>query len=183
MSSKIRFGLSPGALAVFAAAGLAWMADVPAAPGGGAVLHGGGATFPAPLYQRWIDDFAKHNPAARISYEKLGSGEGVRRFLAEELDFAASDAALSDEQIAQAKRGARLVPATAGLVVLAYNLKGLAAPLQLPRAVYEDIFARSPAGTTPASRPPTPPPSCPPKASPSSPARTAAARPGLSPII
>ena len=105
------------------------------------MLHGGGATFPAPLYQRWIDDFAKHNPAARISYEKLGSGEGVRRFLAEELDFAASDAALSDEQIAQAKRGARLVPATAGLVVLAYNLKGLAAPLQLPRAVYEDIFA------------------------------------------
>ena len=125
--------------AVLCAAGMAAGADAQA--GGLLALNGAGATFPAPLYQRWIDDFAKRSPNIQIVYKGVGSGEGTRRFLAEELDFAGSDAALSDEQMAQVKRGARLVPATAGVIVLAYHVQGLAAPLKLPRAVYEDIFA------------------------------------------
>ncbi len=104
-------------------------------------LRGGGATFPAPLYQSWIVDFTKKHPDSKISYQATGSGEGVRGFLAEELDFAGSDAALSDEQIANVKRGAQLVPMTAGIIVLAYHVQGLSGPLKLPRNVYEDIFA------------------------------------------
>ncbi|MDD4913970.1 MAG: phosphate ABC transporter substrate-binding protein PstS [Methylococcales bacterium] len=104
-------------------------------------LHGAGATFPAPLYQHWIKAYTAQYPDARISYAAVGSGEGIRGFLAEELDFAGSDAALSDEQMAEVSRGAILAPATAGIIVLAYHVKGLNGPLKLSRAVYTDIFA------------------------------------------
>jgi phosphate transport system substrate-binding protein len=107
----------------------------------GIVLRGAGATFPAPLYERWIQTYRREHPEVAISYEAVGSGEGQRRFLAGTVDFGASDAALSDEQIARAKTGARMLPVTAGIVVLAYNLPGLSAPLKLGRDVYVDIFA------------------------------------------
>src|SRR5262245_7244833 len=104
-------------------------------------LRGAGATFPAPLYERWARLYAREHRGITIAYDPVGSGEGQRRFLAEAVDFGASDAALSDEQIARARPGARLVPVTAGIVVLAYNLPGLGAPLQLSRDVCGDIFA------------------------------------------
>src|SRR5262249_27762024 len=95
---------------------------------------------PAPLYKKWIAEWAKREPATQIDYRDVGSGEGARRFIANAVDFGASDAALSDEQIAKVKPGVKLVPATAGMVVLAYNLPGLQAPLKLSRAVYADIL-------------------------------------------
>ncbi|WP_348757890.1 phosphate ABC transporter substrate-binding protein PstS [Candidatus Methylocalor cossyra] len=104
-------------------------------------LRGAGATFPAPLYKKWIEVYGKQNPRVAITYEAVGSGEGIRRFLAEQVDFAGSDAALSDEQIAQVARGVRMIPVTAGLVVLAYNLPGLTGPLKLSREAYVDILA------------------------------------------
>jgi len=143
MSSATTITRGTWSLIFCAIASLAGMVDASFAQGGNPELHGGGATFPAPLYQRWIDTLAKNRPDLRISYAVVGSGEGIRGFLAEELDFAGSDAALSDEQIAQVKRGVRLVPATAGLIVLAYHVKGLTGPLKLPRDVYEGIFTGS----------------------------------------
>jgi len=106
------------------------------------VLHGAGATFPAPLYKKWIGVFTAQNPDVSIEYQEVGSGEGVRRFLAQGVDFGASDGALTDEEIAKTPGGARLVPATAGMVVLAYNLPGLGGDLKLSRDVYVDIFLR-----------------------------------------
>jgi phosphate transport system substrate-binding protein len=105
------------------------------------LLRGAGATLPAPLYKRWIEAYRKVEPATRIEYAEVGSGEGTKRFLAEMVDFGATDAALSDEQMAEAKQGVRLVPATAGMVVLAYNLPGIGETLKLSRDVYVDIFA------------------------------------------
>jgi len=140
MSSKNRFGRGPCGLIFFTFVCLAGMVEGSSAQAGGMELRGGGATFPAPLYQHWISAFSKQSPKFQISYKEVGSGEGMRGFLGEELDFAGSDAALSDEQMAQVKRGARLVPATAGLIVLAYHVKGLNGPLKLPRDVYIDIF-------------------------------------------
>lgn len=107
---------------------------------GPVALRGAGATFPAPLYQKWIDVYAKANPTLAIEYQAVGSGEGVKRFLENSVDFGASDAALSDEQIAKAPRGATLVPATAGAIVLAYNLPDVKGTLKLSREVYADIF-------------------------------------------
>ena len=105
------------------------------------MLRGAGATFPAPLYEAWIKRFTQQYPDVTLVYDAVGSGEGQRRFLAQSVDFGASDAALTDEQIAAARSGATLVPVTAGMVVLAYNLPDLGGPLRLPRDVYVDMFA------------------------------------------
>jgi phosphate transport system substrate-binding protein len=103
-------------------------------------VRGAGATFPAPLYKKWLEQYRHQHPDVKISYEAVGSGEGTERFLAQAVDFGASDAALSDEQIAKVDRGVRLIPTTAGSIVLAYNLRGVS-DLELSRDVYVDIFA------------------------------------------
>ncbi|HUN68277.1 MAG TPA: phosphate ABC transporter substrate-binding protein PstS [Burkholderiales bacterium] len=104
------------------------------------LLRGAGATFPAPLYKKWIAEYARVEPKTAIDYKEVGSGEGTKRFLERAVDFGASDAGLSDEQLARA-RDAKLVPTTAGMIALVYNLPGLAGPLKLPRAVYPEILA------------------------------------------
>jgi len=102
-------------------------------------LEGAGASFPAPLYQRWAEDFGKANPEVRVRYESVGSGAGVEQFIQHVVDFGASDAAMKDEEIARVEEGVLMLPATAGSVVLAYNLPGIAG-LELPREVYPQIF-------------------------------------------
>lgn len=106
-------------------------------------IVGAGATFPAPLYQRWFIDYRQVRPDQIFAYDAVGSGEGVDRFLAGTVDFGASDAALSDKDLAQVdpKRGALMIPMTAGMVVLAYNIPGVGEGLTLKRDVYRDIFA------------------------------------------
>ncbi len=142
-----------GMLAAALAAGLlAACGDKPAetaqaptaAPTAGSVaLVGAGATFPAPLYKRWIIDFGELRKDLRITYEPVGSGEGIKRFLEGSVDFGASDAALSDKDLAKVdpNRGALMIPMTAGMVVLAYNIPGVTEGLTLARDVYVDIFA------------------------------------------
>ena len=110
------------------------------APASKVRLEGAGATFPALLYKKWIALYAAQHPEVVIDYKDVGSGEGVRRFLAGNVDFGASDGALTDEQLASVARGARLVPVTAGIVALAYNVPGLGGELNLSRDVYTDIF-------------------------------------------
>lgn len=104
-------------------------------------LHGEGATFPAPLYERWIKAYQKLNPGTFVNYSAVGSGEGINRFMSGAVDFAGSDAAISDEAIAKVNRGVLVIPATAGMVVLAYNIPGYTGELKLPRDVYADIFS------------------------------------------
>jgi phosphate transport system substrate-binding protein len=115
------------------------------APVGGILLKGAGATFPAPLYKRWFQTYQQAHPQVAVAYDAVGSGEGIRRFLGNKLeageavDFGASDAAMQDEDIAKASRGVVLLPATAGGVVLAYNLPDVPV-LKLTRAAYSGIF-------------------------------------------
>ncbi|HEY9644960.1 MAG TPA: phosphate ABC transporter substrate-binding protein PstS [Chroococcidiopsis sp.] len=94
-----------------------------------ASLSGAGASFPAPLYQRWFSEFNKQQSGVQISYQSVGSGAGVEQYLAGTVDFGASDAPLTDEekQSFKAKYGADpiQVPMTGGAVVLAYNLPGV----------------------------------------------------------
>jgi phosphate transport system substrate-binding protein len=141
MSFKINFGKCPLGIIFFTVVSITGIAESTTTQAASVELQGAGSTFSAPLFQRWISDFTKQHPNLQINYKAVGSGEGIRGFLAEELDFAGSDAALSDEQITQVKRGAQLVPATAGIIVIAYHVKDLNGQLKLPRAVYEDIFA------------------------------------------
>ncbi len=84
--------------------------------------------------------------ARAVSYEAVGSGEGIRRFIGrnvsdhERVDFGASDAAMTDAEMAAVDRGALLLPATAGGVVLAYNVPGFDGELKLSRDAYARIF-------------------------------------------
>ncbi len=111
-----------------------------ALPAGTLQLQGAGATFPAPLYKKWLEEYQKRTSDVALSYESIGSGEGTKRFLEGGVDFGASDAALSDEESAQVARGVQLLPMVAGSIVLAYNLEGLGGDLKLKRDVYVDMF-------------------------------------------
>ncbi|HEY0792735.1 MAG TPA: phosphate ABC transporter substrate-binding protein PstS [Chthoniobacterales bacterium] len=102
-------------------------------------LQGAGATFPAPIYQRWIAEYAKAHPGVQINYQGIGSGAGIKQFTQGLVDFGASDAAMKDEEMAAVKPGAVLIPATAGSIVLAYNLPGVT-KLKLSRTAYAGIF-------------------------------------------
>jgi phosphate transport system substrate-binding protein len=102
-------------------------------------LQGAGATFPAPLYQRWIAEYTKANPDVQINYQGVGSGAGIKQFTQNLVSFGASDAAMKDAEIAAVKQGVVLIPATAGSIVLAYNLPGVE-NLKLSREAYVGIF-------------------------------------------
>jgi phosphate transport system substrate-binding protein len=103
-------------------------------------LQGTGATFPAPLYQRWFSEYNKLHPTVQINYQALGSGAGVKQFQDGLVNFGASDAAMTDEEIAAVKNGVVLLPMTAGSIVLSYNLPGAAKELKLSREAYVGIF-------------------------------------------
>lgn len=102
-------------------------------------LVGAGASFPAPLYQRWFQEISQGVPNLQIDYQSVGSGAGVERFTQGLVNFGASDVAMKDDEIAKVERGVYMLPMTAGSIVLAYNLDGVE-NLQLPRDVYIDIF-------------------------------------------
>lgn len=102
-------------------------------------LSGAGATFPAPLYQRWAVEYNKANPDVQVNYQSVGSGAGVKQFTAGTVDFGASDAAMKDAEIAKMPNGVVMIPATAGSVVLAYNLPGVK-DLKLSREAIVGIF-------------------------------------------
>ena len=103
-------------------------------------LQGTGATFPAPFYQRWFAEYHKLHPEVQINYQPLGSGAGVKQFTDKLVDFGASDAAMTDDEIKQVKDGVVMLPMTAGSIVLGYNLPGFTGDLRLSREAYAGIF-------------------------------------------
>ena len=103
-------------------------------------LQGTGATFPAPFYQRWFAEYHKLHPEVQINYQALGSGAGVKQFTEKLVDFGASDAAMTDDEIKEVKDGVVMLPMTAGSVVLGYNLPGFTGDLRLSRDAYIGIF-------------------------------------------
>lgn len=98
------------------------LAFVPSAALAGPALNGAGATFPAPLYQRWFQDYAA--TGGRVNYQSVGSGAGVRQFVAGTVDFAASDEPISSKDANKIKRGYVQFPATGGIIAVAYNKPG-----------------------------------------------------------
>ena len=104
------------------------------------LLNGAGATFPYPLYSKWFSEYAKHNPAVKLNYQSIGSGGGVRQLLDQTIDFGASDAPMTDEQLSKAKQPVLHIPTALGSVVITYNLPELKKPLNLDGAVIAEIF-------------------------------------------
>lgn len=90
-----------------------------------AQLTGAGATFPAPIYQAWFDDYNKKvAKGVQINYQAVGSGGGIQQFTANTVDFGATDAPMSNDELSKAA-DAQHVPTVIGAVVLAYNLSGV----------------------------------------------------------
>lgn len=112
--------------------------SAPAGGGSAASINGAGATAPNPVYQRWFQDYNKQNPGVQISYDSVGSGAGVQRFVQQVVDFAGTDDPLKAEDRAKipAERGGAVqIPSTGLFVVLAYNLQGVD-NLKLSREAY-----------------------------------------------
>jgi phosphate transport system substrate-binding protein len=103
-------------------------------------LQGTGATFPAPIYKRWFQEYNRLHPDVQINYQATGSGAGKRQFTEGLVDFGASDAAMTDDEIKKVSGEVLLLPLTAGSIVLAYNVKGAGDGLKLSREVYAGIF-------------------------------------------
>lgn len=97
----------------------------PAQPHAGMLLKGAGATFPAPVYAKWFTNFRRENPNVDISYDAIGSEAGVRRLLAGEVDFGASDSPQAIHELSPVEEKKYLFfPSVAGAVVPIVNLPG-----------------------------------------------------------
>jgi len=102
-------------------------------------LTGSGASFPFPLYSAWFKAFSGKHPGMAVDYQAKGSGGGIQDFINHTVDFAASDAAMTDEDMAKVPGGVQLLPMTGGEIALAYNVAGVKG-LKLPREIYAGIF-------------------------------------------
>ena len=107
-------------------------------------INGAGATFPFPLYSRWFYDYAAVDKSAQFNYQAIGSGGGIKQITSKTVDFGASDAILSDEQLAAAP-GLQMFPSVAGAEVIAYNLTGadgkpITTTLKFPYTALADIY-------------------------------------------
>jgi phosphate transport system substrate-binding protein len=110
--------------------------------GGQAItLNGAGATFPFPLIDTWRVEYQSVNPSISVNYQSIGSGGGVRQFTERTVDFGASDAPLTQEEMQALASTPVHIPETIGSVVAAYNLPGLDKGLKLTGPVLADIFA------------------------------------------
>jgi phosphate transport system substrate-binding protein len=108
-------------------------------------LNGAGATFPAPLYTKWFDEYYKLT-GAKINYQAIGSGGGITQITEGTVDFGASDGIMTAEQQAKAEslHGPILhIPMTSGAVAIVYNLAGIGTgQLKLTGDVLADIYLK-----------------------------------------
>jgi len=115
-------------------------------PGGGSSgsgsvsLQGAGATFPNPLYQKWLSEYGKVHPNVKIDYQSIGSGGGIKQIKEQTVDFGASDSPMKDEDLKSAPGEILHIPTVLGAVVITYNLQGLSKPLRFSPEVIADIF-------------------------------------------
>jgi phosphate transport system substrate-binding protein len=111
-----------------------------AAEGGAIHLQGAGATFPNPLYQKWLSEYGKAHPDVKIDYQSIGSGGGIKQIKEQTVDFGASDAPMKDDDLKSAPGELLHIPTVLGAVVVTYNLQGVAQPLRFSPQSIADIF-------------------------------------------
>lgn len=111
-------------------------------PGG--QINGAGATFPYPIYSKWFNEYAKLNKDAKINYQSIGSGGGIKQITEGTVDFGASDSPMSNEEIEKAntKNNNNIIhiPTVIGSVVLTYNIPGVDKNINLTPEAISQIF-------------------------------------------
>ncbi len=126
--------------------GLVVGSPAPSTGGSGSAItiNGAGATFPFPLYSRWFYDYQAVDKSVRFNYQAIGSGGGIKQITSKTVDFGASDAILTSDQLSAAP-GLQMFPSVAGAEVIAYNLTGsdgkqITSTLKFPHTALADIY-------------------------------------------
>lgn len=102
------------------------------------LINGAGSTFTYPICSKWFDVYSKEHPGIHFNYQSIGSGGGIRMITQKTVDFGASDAPMTDEQL-KAAPGILHFPTVMGADVLAYNVPGVKT-LKLTGPLVADIF-------------------------------------------
>ncbi|HZS59323.1 MAG TPA: phosphate ABC transporter substrate-binding protein PstS [Gemmatimonadaceae bacterium] len=105
----------------------------------GADLTGAGATFPYPLYSKWFAEYAA-KAGVKINYQSIGSGGGIRQLTEGTVDFGASDAPMSDDEMSKLKTPVFHIPTVLGAVTITYNAPEITQPLKLTGEVIAQIY-------------------------------------------
>jgi phosphate transport system substrate-binding protein len=101
-------------------------------------LQGAGATFPKPIYEKWVSEYQKINPNIKINYTANGSGAGQKAILDNTSDFGATDDPMKDEDLKNTD--ILHIPTVLGAVVLTYNLPDVKEPLKLTADTIAGIY-------------------------------------------
>ena len=108
------------------------------------LINGAGATFPAPIYQKWFSDFRSVDPSAQINYQAIGSGGGIQQVTQGTVDFGATDGPMNDDQLKayREKHGFDILhfPTVLGAVVPTYNVPGITESLNFTPEALAGIF-------------------------------------------
>lgn len=106
-------------------------------------LNGAGATFPYVIYSKWFDVYHAQT-GIEFNFQSIGSGGGIKQVIEGTVDFGATDAPMTDEQLKEAreKQGSDIlhIPTVLGAVVVSYNLPGIGTGLRLSPEVLAGIF-------------------------------------------
>jgi len=103
-------------------------------------LNGAGATFPNPIYSKWVLEYHTAHPTVEINYQAIGSGGGIRQFTDHTVDFGASDGPMTDAQIQAVNGNVYHLPTVLGSVVPTYNIPGVTAQLRFNGDVLAGIW-------------------------------------------
>src|SRR5947199_6466404 len=103
-------------------------------------LNGAGATFPNIIYQNWILTYNQAHPDAKLNYQSIGSGGGIRQFSDGTVDFGGTDAPMTDSAIAAINGNVFHIPTVLGAVVAADTLPEVLQPIRSSPDVLADIF-------------------------------------------
>ncbi len=102
-------------------------------------LNGAGSTFIYPLASKWFSEYKKKT-GVQIDYQSIGSGAGIREFLAGSVDFGASDATISEDDLRRTRAPILHLPATIGAVAVVYNIPGVPSGMKLTPEILAGIF-------------------------------------------
>jgi phosphate transport system substrate-binding protein len=122
-----------------AAAGLAAFAG-PLLGQGEIRINGAGATFPNPIYSKWVLEYTVVRPHLQINYQAIGSGGGIRQYTDHTVDFGATDGPMTDSQITAVHGNVIHIPTVLGAVVPTYNVAGVTGQLKFTGEVLAGIF-------------------------------------------
>jgi phosphate transport system substrate-binding protein len=104
-------------------------------------LNGAGSTLINPLFSKMFAEYPNAKCGVNVNYQSVGSGAGINDLLTGVVDFGATDAPMTDAQLASSTKGPILhIPATIGAVAISYNLSGVSGHLNLTGPVIANVF-------------------------------------------